>query len=90
MTTSLRVVEHSPGFLLIQVVSPAGAPPPNGGTVVMQLDDEDGRHDVIAAPVEANGLVQLHYDPVAGRGVLHYSGSKGYAAAAGVEIDLQR
>lgn len=41
-------------------------------------------------PVEANGLAQLRYDPVAGRGVLHYSGSKGYAAAAGVEIGLER
>jgi hypothetical protein len=90
VATALRVIERSPGFLLVQVGSPAGAPPPSRGTVLMQLDDEDGRHDVIAAPVEANGLAQLRYDPVAGRGVLHYSGSRGYAAASGVEVDLER
>lgn len=90
VATALRVIERSPGFLLVQVGSPAGAPPPSRGTVLMQLNDEDGRHDVIAAPVEANGLAQLRYDPVAGRGVLHYSGSRGYAAASGVEVDLER
>jgi len=86
----LRVVERSPGMMLVQVTSPAGGPPPHDGTVLLQLDDEDGRHEVVSAPVEANGFAQVRYEPAAGRGVLHYSGTRGYATLSGVEVSLER
>ena len=87
--SSLEVLEQGPGFLLVQVASPAGAPPPHDGTVLMQVDLEDGRHDVIAAPVDANGRAQLQFEPQAGRGTLHFSGTPGYASASGVDVELQ-
>ncbi len=90
VATSLRVVERAPGVLLVQVTSPAGGPPPSTGTVLLQLDSDDGRHEVVAAPVEANGYAQVRFDPATGRGVLHYSGTPGYASAAGVEVELER
>lgn len=88
--TGVRVVERAPGVLLVQVTSPAGGPPPHDGTVLLQLDTEDGRHEVIAATVEANGIAQLRYEPAPGRGVLHFSGTRGYASASGVEVELER
>lgn len=88
--TELRVVERSPGMLLVQVTSPAGGPPPHDGTVLMQVDDEEGRHEVVSAPVEANGFAQVRFEPVVGRGVLHYSGTSGYATLSGVEVGLER
>ena len=54
--TEVRVVERSPGLLLVQVTSPAGGPPPHDGTVLLQVDSEDGRHEVVSAPVEASGF----------------------------------
>ena len=88
--TSVRVVERSPGQLLVQVTSPAGGPPPHDGTVLLQVDGEDGRHEVVSAPVEANGLADVRFEPVTGRGTLHYSGTRGYATLSGVEVDLEQ
>jgi M6 family metalloprotease-like protein len=90
VATTVRVVERAPELLIVQVTSPAGGPPPHDGTVLMQIDGDGGRHDVIAAPVEANGIARLQFAPINGRGVLHYSGTQGYAAAAGIEIGLER
>jgi hypothetical protein len=88
--TEVRVVERSPGLLLVQVTSPAGGPPPHDGTILLQVDGEDGRHEVVSAPVEANGFAQVRFDPVTGRGTLHYSGTRGYATLSGLEVDLER
>ena len=90
VATAMRVLERAPGLLLVQVTSPAGAPPPHGGTLLLQIDYDDGRHDVVSAPVEANGLAQVRFGRVAGRGTLHYSGTRGYAAVSGVKVRLER
>ncbi len=87
--TDLRVVERSPGVLVVRVTSPAGGPPPSDGTVLMQLNADDGRHEVIAASVGANGIAEVRFRPAPGRGVLHYSGTNRYAAVSGVEVDLE-
>jgi hypothetical protein len=63
--------------LLVQVTSPAGGTPPHDGTVLLQLDSEDGRREVVSGAVQANGVAQLRFDPTRGRGVLHYSGPNG-------------
>lgn len=88
VATELRVVERSPGGLLVQVVSPAGAPAPSTGSVAMQVDYEDERHDVVVGDIENDGFVHLRFDPVRGRGVLHFSGTRGYAPTSGIEVDL--
>ena len=87
--SSLEVLERGPGFLLVQVAGPAGAPPPHDGTVLMQVDLDDGRHDVVAATVEPNGRAELRFDPDAHRGTLHFSGTGGYSSASGVDVELQ-
>ena len=90
VATRVRVVEQSPGELLVQVLSPAGAPPPTSGTVALQAEyDEDGRREVVVGAVEANGYARLSLEPRAGRGVLHFSGTRGYAPTGGEEIGLE-
>ena len=90
VATAVRVVERAPGLLIVQVTSPAGAPPPHDGTMLLQIDYDDGRHDVVSAPVEADGLARVRFERVAGRGALHYSGTRGYAAVSGVKVRLER
>lgn len=87
VATTITALEHGSGSLLVRVASPAGNTP-SGGTVLMQLDGEDGRHVVVAAPVETNGVAQLRFDPVAGRGVLHFSGHQGFAPCSGVDVQV--
>jgi len=87
--TLVRVVEQSPGQLLLRVESPAGAPTPSTGTVAMQVEYEDGRREVISGAVEANGLVRLTPEPGTGRGTLHYSGARGYAPSSGEQVGLE-
>jgi len=87
--TLVRVVEQSPGQLLLRVESPAGAPAPSTGTVAMQVEYEDGRREVISGAVEANGLVRLTPEPGTGRGTLHYSGARGYAPSSGEQVGLE-
>jgi hypothetical protein len=88
VATVLEVRERGRGFLFVRVNSPAGGPPPQSGSVLLQADLEDGRHVVVAAPLDGSGQAELRFDPGRGRGTLLYPGAAGYATATPLEVVL--
>jgi M6 family metalloprotease-like protein len=90
VATTVRVAEHAPGYLLLRVESPAGAPPPHEGSVALQVDYEDGGRDVLVGAVDAFGQVTLRPLSVGGRGTLSFSGARGYAPVDGIEVEVER
>ncbi|MBB4912719.1 hypothetical protein [Actinophytocola algeriensis] len=78
VATTIRVAERGTGLILLQVTSPASAPPPHDGAV-MQVDYDDGQSDLVTGPVENNGFARLEVRPVPGQGIAHFSGTRGYA-----------
>ncbi len=88
VASSIRIVEQGPGFLQVQVTSPAGGPPPNDGTVTIRIEDEQGRTEVVTEPVGPDGYATLRFQPAPGRGVVYFAGARGYAPVAGWEVDL--
>ncbi len=88
--TALRVLERSPERLQVLVSSPAGAPPPSEGTVVLSAEYEDGTSEVLVAEVEAGGSAVFATRPERGRGTLRYSGARGYGTGEPVDVELDR
>ncbi|WP_375430592.1 hypothetical protein [uncultured Friedmanniella sp.] len=89
VATAVRLLERDARNVLVQVTSPAGGPPPSTGSVAVQARFDDDSTEVVSAPVEANGLARLAFEP--GRGgdaVLRYSGSPGYAPSPATEVRL--
>ena len=89
VATELREVEHGGQTLTIQVISPAGAPPPFDGSVVLQADYDDGETVFDRADVQNNGYAQLPVQPGRpGVGRIYYSGTRGYTASGPLEVRL--
>ncbi|WP_375424821.1 hypothetical protein [uncultured Friedmanniella sp.] len=88
VATAVRIVERNPDDVLVQVTSPAGGPPPEAGSVVVQAHFDDDTTDVGSAPVGPSGIARLPIRPAQGDAVLRYSGSPGYAPSPATEVRL--
>ncbi len=89
VASRLRVLEQGPGFTLLRVEGPEGAPPPSEGAVAALVEYEDGSTEALSADVDAYGNAQLYPQPRWGRALAYFSGAPAYAPVERWEFEVR-
>ena len=88
VASQLQFRERGPGYMQLMVEGPEGANPPSEGTIILRLEYEDGRTDVLTADIDSNGYAQFTPEPIPGRGTAYFSGPSAYAPVNDWPFDI--